>query len=72
MYASFIAAIDYTHVCRPQCMNNTSLVYSVPFGAAKRRSSPTHLVSIQYLIPHILMDQSQVILQFKNRKWMFC
>ena len=41
---------------------------NVPFGAAKQCP---HLVSIQYLIPHILVDQNQVILQFKNRKWTF-
>ena len=51
-------------------MNNTNLVYSVLFGTAKWSSSATH-VSIKYLIPHSLVDQTQMILQFKNRKWMF-
>ena len=46
----------YTHVWRPQLyMNNTN---SVLFGAAKWHPSTTHLVSIQYLILHILVDQS--------------
>ena len=53
-------------------MNSTNVIYSLPFGAAKWSPSTTHLVSIQYLILHILVDQSQVILQFKNRKWTFC
>jgi len=41
----------------PIHMNSINSVHSVPFGVTKQR----HLVSNQYLIPYILVDQNQVI-----------